>query len=603
MQNIKNIAIIAHVDHGKTTLIDSMLQQSGIFRENQQFSERIMDSNQLEKERGITILAKCTSVLYKETKINIVDTPGHADFGGEVERVLSMVDGVLLLVDSSEGVMPQTKFVLRKALAQGLKPIVVVNKIDKPDERAKAVVDEVFDLFVALEATDEQLDFQIIYASGRDGWATINKNDKTDNLSCLFDKIVEFVPSPKIIYDDNNFRFLATILEYDNFVGRVLTGKIYTGNPKIGDQIKVLDLNNNVIEKCKITRLQKFIGVTRINVNQAEAGDIVTIAGCTVGTVSNTLCSNDVSECIKADPIDPPTMSVTIGVNSSPLAGKEGTKVTSGFIRERLFKEAESNVAIMVKESDSKEAFEVSGRGELQLGVLIETMRREGFELSVSRPKVLFKEENGQKLEPVEELQLDVDDDCTGVVIGKIQNRKGDMIDMKPSGFGRTRIIFLVPTRSLIGYQGEFLTDTRGSGILSRIFHSYTPYKGEIESRRNGALISIGAGEAVAYALWNLEDRGIMFVKPQDKVYDGMIIGEHNRENDLPINILKGKHLTNVRASGSDENIKLTPPKVMTLEQMISYIKDDELVEVTPKSLRLRKKILDANERKRNNRD
>jgi len=604
MQKIRNIAIIAHVDHGKTTLIDSMLKQSGAFRENQHMDERVMDSNQLEKERGITILAKCTSIIYKDIKINIIDTPGHADFGGEVERILSMVDGVIILVDSAEGVMPQTKFVLRKALNQGLRPIVIVNKVDKPEARSEEVINETFDLFVALEATEEQLDFPILYASGRNGWASIQPKTKKDNLVDLFETILSHVKEPKDEYKDDKFRFLATMLGQDPFMGRILTGKVYSGTIKIGDNIKVIDINNNIVEKVKVTKLQTFLGVSKINVDSVSAGEIINIAGCINGTVSNTICPHDVDISIPAIPIDPPTMSITFSVNTSPLAGKEGSKVTSSAIKERLYKEAESNIAIKIRESAQKDSFEVAGRGELQLGVLIETMRREGFELSVSRPRVLFKKDpiTGESLEPIEEAQIDVDDDCTGNVIGKLQNKKGEMIDMRPSGAGRTRIIFLIPTRSLIGYQSEFLTDTRGSGILSRIFNSYQPYKGEIRGRQNGVLISIGDGEAVSYALFNLEDRGIMFVKPQDKVYDGMIVGEHNRDNDLPVNVLKGKQLTNVRASGTDEAIRLTPAKAMTLEQMISYIEDDELVEVTPKSLRLRKRFLDTNERKRNDR-
>lgn len=604
MEKIRNIAIIAHVDHGKTTLIDSMFKQSGVFRSNQQMSERVMDSNQLEKERGITILAKCTSVVHNDHKINIVDTPGHADFGGEVERVLSMVDGVILLVDSSEGVMPQTKFVLKKALMQGLRPIVLINKIDKPDQRASEVVDETFDLFVALEANDLQLDFPVLYGSGRDGWVCEKIDEKRENLSELFDKIIAHVPHPKPHFDDDKFRFLATILEYDNFLGRILTGKVYSGTAKVGDQVKVIDLAGNVVEKVKITRLQTFVGIAKVNVDSVSAGDIAVIAGCENGTVSNTIAHLEVEKPVITIPIDPPTISVTVSVNTSPFAGKEGTKVTSNQIKERLLKEAESNIAIKVKESNDKDAFEVSGRGELQLGVLIETMRREGFEMSVSRPRVLYKkdEATGEMLEPIEEVQVDVDDECSGIVIGTLQNKKADMVDMKPSGIGRTRIIFHSPTRSLIGYQSQFLTDTRGSGVLSRVFHAYAPYKGKIRGRINGVLISTGDGEAVAYALFNLEDRGIMFVKPQDKVYNGMVVGEHNRDNDLMINVLKGKQLTNIRSAGNDENIKLTPAKKMTLEDMMAYIEDDELVEVTPKSLRLRKKYLDENERKRNSR-
>ncbi|MEN9781930.1 MAG: hypothetical protein RL208_80 [Pseudomonadota bacterium] len=600
LQNKRNIAIIAHVDHGKTTLIDSMFKQSGTFRDNQSTSERIMDSNDIEKERGITIFAKCTSIAYKDCTINIVDTPGHADFGGEVERVLCMVDCCLLLVDSAEGVMPQTKFVLAKALSHGLKPIVVINKIDKGDARPKEVIDEILELFMALDATDEQLDFPVLFASGRDGWASEKMEEKTENLVPLFEKIVSYVPAPTNKYQDNNFRFLATMLEYDNFVGRVLVGKIYSGIAKVNMPITVLDLNGNVVEKAKITRIQKFVGVNRVITETAEEGDIVTIAGCSLGTVSNTIASPEVSSPVPSTPIDPPTISIAISPNTSPLAGKEGSKVTSNLIKERLRKEAENNVAITVTESGDKDIFEVGGRGELQLGVLIETMRREGFELSIARPRVIFKkDEKGNNLEPIEEVCIDVDDEFTGTVISNLQTRKAEMTEMKPFGVGRTRLVFLVPTRCLMGYQGEFMTSTRGTGIFNRIFHSYAPFKGVLEKQRNGALVSTENGEAVSYALWKLEDRGIMFVKPQDKVYVGMIVGEHNRDNDLPVNVIKGKQLTNVRASGSDEQIKLVPAKELTLEEMISYIQSDELIEVTPKSLRLRKLHLDPNQRKR----
>ena len=603
LNEVRNIAIIAHVDHGKTTIIDSIFKQSNNFRDSQLENERIMDNNAIEKERGITIFSKCTSIKYNEYTINIIDTPGHADFGGEVERVLCMVDSCLLLVDSAEGVMPQTKFVLGKALKQGLRPIVVINKIDKPDQRAKEVLDEIFDLFVSLDATDEQLDFPTLYASGRDGWASEDINKRGGDLKPLLDKIISFVPSPKDMYNDGEFRFLATMLEHDNFLGRVLTGKIYSGTAKLNQQIQVLDLQNNVIEKCKITRIQKFTGLTRETIQEAEAGSIVTIAGCTIGTVSNTLCSANVKECIPSTPIDPPTLSMTIGPNTSPLAGKSGNKLTSNMIKDRLEKEAESNIAIIIKKSQNDDdSYEVGGRGELQLGVLIETMRREGFELSVARPKVVIHEdENGNKFEPIEEVIADVDDEYSGTVIQKLQNRKGEMQEMRQLGeSGRTRIIFFVPTRLLMGYQSEFMTDTRGTGVLNRTFSKYAPYKtNETRKYRNGVLVSTENGVATAYDLWKLEDRGVMFVKPQDEVYVGMILGEHNRENDLPVNVVKGKHLTNVRASGSDEAVKLIPAKELTLEQMISYIQDDELIEVTPDKLRLRKKYLDPNERKK----
>ena len=600
LEKTRNIAIIAHVDHGKTTIIDSIFKQSNNFRDSQLSDERIMDNNAIEKERGITIFSKCTSITYNDYTINIIDTPGHADFGGEVERVLCMVDSCLLLVDSAEGVMPQTKFVLGKALKQGLRPIVVINKIDKPDQRAKEVVEEIFDLFVNLEATDEQLDFPILYASGRDGWASEDINQRGGDLRPLLDKIIDFVTCPDDKYNDGEFRFLATMLGQDNFLGRVLTGKIYSGTAKLNQQIQVLDLQNNVVEKCKITRIQKFVGLSRESVQEAEAGSIVTIAGCSVGTVSNTLCSAGVKECVPSTPIDPPTLSMTIGPNTSPFAGKSGNKLTSNMIKDRLEKEAETNIAITIKESSEKDSYEVGGRGELQLGVLIETMRREGFELSVARPKVMIhSDENGNKTEPIEEITMDVDHEFTGTIIQKLQNRKGEMTEMKPFGVGRTRLVFLVPTRCLMGYQSEFMTDTRGTGVFNRIFHSYAPFKGDLQKYRNGVLISTENGVATAYDLWKLEDRGVMFVKPQDEVYVGMILGEHNRENDLPVNVIRGKHLTNVRASGSDEAVKLIPAKEMTLEQMIAYIQDDELIEVTPDKLRLRKKYLDPNERKK----
>ena len=602
--NIRNIAIIAHVDHGKTTIIDSIFKQSNNFRDSQLENERIMDNNAIEKERGITIFSKCTSIKYKDYTINIIDTPGHADFGGEVERVLCMVDSCLLLVDSSEGVMPQTKFVLGKALKQGLRPIVVINKIDKPDQRAKEVLEEIFDLFIALEATDEQLDFPVLYASGRDGWANEDIEKRGGDLKPLLDKIISFVPAPKDKYNDGEFRFLATMLEQDNFLGRVLTGKIYSGTAKLNQQIQVLDLNNNVVEKCKITRIQKFVGLTKETVNEAGAGNIVTISGCSIGTVSNTLCTLNVKECIPSTPIDPPTISMTIGPNTSPLAGKSGSKLTSNMIKDRLEKEAENNIAITIKPSTEKDSYEVGGRGELQLGVLIETMRREGFELSVARPKVVIHDDGkGNKFEPVEEVTIDVDSEFSGVVIQELKKRKGDMKDMKPFGENRTRLVFLVPTRCLMGYQSEFMTDTKGTGVFNRVFHSYEPFKGNLQKYRNGVLISTENGVATAYDLWKLEERGTMFIEPQDEVYVGMIIGEHNRENDLPVNVTKGKHLTNVRASGSDEAVDLTPAIKLTLEQMISYIQDDELIEVTPDKLRLRKKYLDPNERKKMSRE
>ena len=600
MSHFRNVAIIAHVDHGKTTLIDAMLHQSGTFHSHQQVETRVMDSNDLEKERGITILAKCTSIAWKGNKINIIDTPGHADFGGEVERVLSMTDSALLLVDSAEGVMPQTKFVLSKALNLGLKPIVIINKVDRSDARPDEVLDEIFDLFVSLNANEQQLDFPVLYAVGRDGWCVndLDKDEKKD-LSPLFDLILSHVSPPK--FDENApFSMLATLLDHSPYFGRMLTGRIYSGKAKNLMSFKAINLKGELVEQGRLTKLHVFRGVEKIAVEEATAGDIVCIAGLEKASVADTLCDTTISSPIKSTPIDPPTMAITLSVNDSPLAGTEGTKVTSRMIRERLFAESETNVAIKVKESDGKDSFEVGGRGELQLGVLIENMRREGFELSVSRPRVLFKKgENGEILEPIEEVVIDVDDNFSGSVVEKLSIRKGELAEMKPSTGGKTRIVFLVPSRGMIGYQGEFLTDTKGTGVLNRIFNSYVPYKGEISFKKNGALISTDSGEAVAYALWNLQDRGTLFVKPQQKVYAGMIIGENAKQGDLEVNVLKGKQLTNVRASGTDEAIRLTPPRDLTLEEMITYISDDELAEVTPKALRLRKKFLDTNERKR----
>ena len=599
MQQIRNIAIIAHVDHGKTTLIDSLLRQSGTFRENQQVAERVMDKNDLEKERGITILAKCTAINWDGARINIIDTPGHADFGGEVERILSMADGVILLVDAAEGPLPQTKFVLTKSLAKGIRPIVLVNKIDRPDARPDEVLNEVFDLFVALDANDDQLDFPVMYASGRDGWAAESLDAPRENLHPLLDLVLRHVPAPDV-NPDAPFSMLVTLLESDPYLGRVLTGKVYSGSATINMPVKAIGLNGEVIEQGRLTKLQTFHGVQRVLADKVYAGDIIAIAGMQKASVADTIADMAVANAIPATPIDPPTMSITISVNDSPFAGQEGTKVTSRMIRDRLFAEAETNVAITVTESANSDAYEVGGRGELQLGVLIETMRREGFELSVSRPRVLFKtDESGQKLEPIEEVLIDVDDEYSGVVVEKISQRKGIMTDMRPSGGGKTRITFHAPSRGLIGYQSEFLTDTRGTGMINRIYLGHEPYKGDIGGRNRGALISTDQGEAVAYAIFNLQDRGIMFIKPQDKVYGGMIVGEHTRDNDLEINVLKGKQLTNVRASGTDEAVRLVPPRILTLEDMISYIEEDELVEVTPKNLRLRKKELDPNERKK----
>ncbi len=599
--DIRNIAIIAHVDHGKTTLVDELLKQSGVFRENEAVSERAMDSNDIERERGITILAKCTSVEWKGTRINIVDTPGHADFGGEVERILSMVDGVVLLVDAAEGPMPQTKFVTSKALALGLRPIVVVNKVDKPDGEPDRAIDEVFDLFAALEATDAQLDFPSMYASGRAGWCDASLDGSRKDLSALFDLIVDHVPTPaQISRKDEPFQMLATTLSADPFIGRILTGRVEAGTLKAGDTVKALSRTGEKIEQFRVSKILAFRGLAQQPIDLAEAGDIVTIAGMTKATVADTLCDVGIDIPIPAQPIDPPTITVTFGINDSPLAGRDGKKVQSRVIRERLMKEAEVNVAIKIADTPGGDAFEVSGRGELQMGVLIENMRREGFELSISRPQVIFTEENGQRMEPVEEVTIDVDDEYTGSVVEKLTGpRKGELVEMKPAGAGKTRIIAYVPSRGLIGYHGEFLTDTRGSGVLNRLFHGQTPYKGKIEGRRQGVLISMENGTSVAFALWNLEDRGKMFIGAQEPVYTGMIIGEHSRENDLEVNPLKGKKLTNVRASGTDEAVRLTTPVTMSLEQAIAYIDDDELVEVTPNAVRLRKRYLDPHERKR----
>ena len=594
---LRNIAIIAHVDHGKTTLVDAILRQSGTFRTNQAVVERAMDKGDLEKERGITILAKCTAIDWDGHRINIIDTPGHADFGGEVERILHMADGVILLVDAAEGTLPQTKFVLTKALKQGMRPVVLINKIDRPDARPDEVLNEIFDLFVALDANEEQLDFPVLYASGRAGWCAESLDAPRENLHPLLDLVLRHVPAPTVDFDAP-FSMLATLLDYDPYLGRVLTGRVVSGTAKINAQVHALDLKGNVTDRFRLTKLFSYKGLERAPVESAEAGDIVCIAGMTVATVADTVADPSVNQPIQTTPIDPPTMAITLSVNDSPLAGTEGKKLTSTMIRERLMAENEGNVAIRVSETAGKDAFEVAGRGELQLGVLIETMRREGFEMSVSRPRVLLrKTEDGQTEEPYEEVIADVDEEFTGVVVEKMSMRKAEMVDMRPSGGGKTRITFIAPSRGLIGYQGQFLTDTRGTGVLNRLFHSYGPYKGEIAGRRNGALISTDKGEAVAYAIFNLQDRGTMFINPGDKVYQGMIVGEHSRDNDLDINVLKGKQLTNIRAAGKDDALILTPPRKMSMEDMISYINDDELLEVTPQSLRLRKKHLTPNER------
>ncbi|WP_333823260.1 translational GTPase TypA [Pinisolibacter sp.] len=597
---LRNIAIIAHVDHGKTTLVDELLKQSGTYRENQRVAERVMDSNELEKERGITILAKATSIVWKDTRINIVDTPGHADFGGEVERILNMVDGAIVLVDAAEGPMPQTKFVVGKALKVGLRPIVAINKVDRHDARAQEVVNEVFDLFAALDATEDQLDFPILYGSGRSGWMAYSpEGPETDGMAPLLDLVLSHVPEPHV--EEGPFRMIGTILEANPFLGRIVTGRITSGTVKPNQTIKVLHHDGSLLEQGRVSKILAFRGLERQPIELGEAGDIVAIAGLTKGTVADTFCDPSVTQAMTAQPIDPPTVTMSFLVNDSPLAGTEGDKVTSRVIRDRLMKEAEGNVALKIEESADKDSFFVSGRGELQLAVLIETMRREGFELAVSRPRVVMKkdEESGETLEPIEEVLIDVDEEFSGVVVQKMSERKADMIEMRPSGGNRLRLVFYAPTRGLIGYQSELMTDTRGTAIMNRLFHEYAPYKGEIQGRRNGVLISNDQGDSVAYAMWKLEDRGPMMIEPGSKVYRGMIIGEHTRDNDLEVNVLKGKQLTNIRAAGKDEAVKLTPPIRMTLERSLAWIQDDELVEVTPKSIRLRKVHLDPNDRKR----
>jgi GTP-binding protein len=599
---LRNVAIIAHVDHGKTTLVDRLLQQSGTYRDNQRQVERAMDSNDLERERGITILAKATSVDWHGTRINIVDTPGHADFGGEVERILNMVDGALVLVDAAEGPLPQTKFVVSKALKMGLKPIVVINKVDRPDARPVEVVNEVFDLFAALDASEEQLDFPILYGSAKQGWmATSLEGSQDDGMKPLFELVLSHVKPPHV--EDGPFRLLGTIMEANPYLGRIITGRITSGSVRPNQNVKVINHDGKLVESGRVTKVLAFRGLERVAVDEAGAGDLVAIAGLPNAMVAQTICDPVVETPIPAQPIDPPTLAMTFRVNDSPLAGTEGDKVTSRMIRDRLLREAEGNVALRVRESDDKDSMEVAGRGELQLGILIETMRREGYELSVSRPKVLLRRSDDDVLqEPIEEVVIDVDEIHSGVVVQKMSERKAEMIEMRPSGGGRVRLVFYAPTRGLIGYQGELLTDTRGTAIMNRLFHNYAPFKGDIEGRRNGVLISNDAGEAVAYAMWKLEDRGPMMIEPGWKVYRGMIVGEHTRDNDLEINVLKGKQLTNIRTTSKDEAVRLTPPIRMSLEKALAYIEDDELVEVTPKSIRLRKKLLDPNERKREER-
>ena len=599
---LRNVAIIAHVDHGKTTLVDRLLQQSGAFRENQRVAERAMDSNDLERERGITILSKVTSVVWNDVRINIVDTPGHADFGGEVERILNMVDGAIVLVDAAEGPLPQTKFVVSKALKVGLKPIVAINKVDRADARPDVVASEVFDLFAALEASEEQLDFPVLYGSSKEGWMATSLDGAKDSMAPLFDLVLAHVAPPQV--EDGPFRMLGTILESNPYLGRIVTGRITSGSIKPNQATKVLDRGGELVEQGRVSKVLAFRGLERQPIEEAFAGDIVSIAGLPQATVAHTICAPEVTEPLPAQPIDPPTLSMTFRINDSPLAGTEGDKVQSRVIRERLLREAEGNVALRISESPEKDAMEVAGRGELQLGILIETMRREGFELSVSRPKVLFDRDadTGALLEPIEEVVVDIDEEFSGIVVQKLSERKADMIEMRPSGGGRVRLVFHAPTRGLIGYQGELLTDSRGTAVMNRLFHGYAPHKGDIQGRRNGVLISSEQGDAVAYALWNLEDRGPMMIEPGWKVYEGMIVGEHTRGNDLIVNVLKGKKLTNIRTTSKDEAVRLTPPLRMTLEKALAYIEDDELVEITPKSVRLRKKILDPNDRKKEER-
>jgi GTP-binding protein len=596
---LRNIAIIAHVDHGKTTLVDRLLQQTGAFRDNQRVAERAMDSNDLERERGITILSKVTSLLWHDTRINIVDTPGHADFGGEVERILNMVEGAIVLVDAAEGPLPQTKFVVSKALKVGLRPIVAINKVDRSDARASQVANEVFDLFAALDATEEQLDFPVLYGSAKEGWMAGSEQGPKESMAPLFDLVLRHVAPPTV--EEGPFRLLGTILEANPYLGRVVMGRIRSGSVKPNQVVKVLDRKGNLIEEGRVTKVLAFRGLERQPIDEALAGDIVAIAGLPQATVSHTICAPEVTTALPAQPIDPPTLAMTFRVNDSPLAGTEGSKVTSRMIRDRLFREAEGNVALKVTESLDKDAVEVAGRGELQLGILIETMRREGFELAVSRPKVLFQRDpaTGDLNEPIEEVVIDVDEEFSGIVVQKMAERKSEMVEMRPSGGGRVRLVFYAPTRGLIGYQGELMTDSRGTAVMNRLFHAYAPFKGELMGRRNGVLISTDIGEAVAYALWNLEDRGPMMIEPGWKVYRGMIVGEHTRGSDLEVNVLKGKKLTNIRTHSKDEAVRLTPPIRMTLEKAMAYIEDDELVEVTPKSIRLRKKLLDPNERKK----
>ena len=596
-KNIRNIAIIAHVDHGKTTLVDAMLKQSHVFRDNEQVQERVMDSNDLEKERGITILSKNTAVMYNDAKINIVDTPGHVDFGGEVERVLKEVDGVLLLVDAFEGAMPQTREVLKKSLALGLKPIVVINKIDRPGATPEKVVDQVIELFIELDATDEQLDFPVVYASAKNGIAKMNLEDESNDLHCLFETIINTIDAPNCD-EEGPAQMLVSNIDYDDYVGRIAVGRVERGEMKVGMPVSICGREDK-ISQGKIAKVYTHMGLNKVEVEVGKAGDIIEIAGIPEINIGDTICDFNHPEKIPFVDIDEPTVSMTFSVNNGPFAGKEGQFITSRHIRDRLFKELERNVSLRVKETDSADSFEVSGRGELHLSVLIETMRREGFELLVSRPKVIIKEINGEKCEPIEDLVVNVPDDCVGNVIEKLGRRKAEMTNMEPAEDGHTKIEFKIPSRGLIGYRTEFLTDTKGEGTMNHIFNGYEPYKGEIQARVRGTIVAFEAGKSVTYGLYNAQDKGDLFIGPGVDVYEGMIVGLNSRGEDLSINVCKEKHLTNTRASGSDEALRLVPPIQMSLEQAIEFIQDDELVEVTPKSIRLRKKILDTKERER----
>ena len=597
--SIRNITIIAHVDNGKTTLIDNLMKQSGSFRENEVVDERLMDSGELEKERGITILAKPASINWKDSRINIIDTPGHRDFAAEVERVLSMADGALLLIDSAEGVMPQTKFVLAKALKQGLKPIVVINKLDKADQRANEVLNETFDLFVSLDANEEQLDFPVLYASGRSGWASKELDGPRENLNPLLDLVIDHV-KPAEFDKSKPFAMLSTLLYADSFLGRSLVGRISQGTAKANQQIKAINLDGEKVDEGRLTKIFRYEGTKKVPIEVGEAGDIVVIAGLEKANVADTICDTEVDIPIQATPIDPPTMSIKITVNSSPLAGTEGKKLTSTQIRERLVQEAQNNVGISFSENENKDSFEISGRGELMLEILLTQMRREGFEMTVSPPRVLFqKNENGEKLEPIEEITMDLDEEFSSKVIDSMNKRKGKLIDLKDTGKNKKRLIFHAPTRGLMGYTSRFLTLTKGTGVINRIFHSYGKFEGDMEGRRNGALISMEQGKAVAFAIYNLQARGEMFVTHNDPVYSGMIVGLSPKPGDMIINVMKGKKLTNMRTQGTDENVVLTPVRKMSIAEQLSMLNSDEALEITPNSCRLRKAVLDPHERKK----